>query len=72
MARRRFARLRLIGADAGDAGQLVKWVAGSLSWMREIVKRPANAAGFVLLPRRWGGERSLAWLGRYRRLSKDL
>jgi putative transposase len=37
----------------------------------EIVKRPAKAAGFVLLPRRWVVERSFAWLGRYRRLSKD-
>jgi putative transposase len=71
MARRRFQRLRLIWAEAGYAGQLVKWVAESLSWVLEIVKRPAQAAGFVLLPRRWVVERSFAWLGRYRRLSKD-
>ncbi|MBV8316239.1 MAG: transposase, partial [Planctomycetaceae bacterium] len=27
--------------------------------------------GFILLPRRWVVERTFAWLGRYRRQSKD-
>jgi transposase len=37
----------------------------------EIVKRPDMAKGFVVLPRRWVVERTLAWLGRCRRLAKD-
>jgi len=37
----------------------------------EIVKRPDVAKGFVVLPRRWVVERTLAWLGRCRRLAKD-
>jgi putative transposase len=37
----------------------------------KVVSRPEGAVGFVLLPNRWVVERSLAWLGRYRRLSKD-
>ena len=37
----------------------------------EIVKRIDDAKGFVLLPRRWVVERTLAWLGRCRRLAKD-
>ena len=37
----------------------------------EIVKRPREASGFVLLPRRWVVERSFAWFGRNRRLYKD-
>jgi putative transposase len=37
----------------------------------KTVSRPEGAKGFVLLPKRWVVERSIAWLGRYRRLSKD-
>jgi transposase len=37
----------------------------------EIVKRSDQAKGFVVLPKRWVVERTLAWLNRCRRLSKD-
>jgi putative transposase len=37
----------------------------------EIVKRSDQAKGFVVLPKRWIVERSLAWLNRCRRLAKD-
>jgi len=40
-------------------------------WTLEIVKRPKDAKGFTLLPRRWVVERTFVWFGRYRRLSKD-
>jgi putative transposase len=36
-----------------------------------VVSRPKGSRGFVLLPKRWVGERSLAWLGRFRRNSTD-
>jgi putative transposase len=36
-----------------------------------VVSRPAGAEGWVKLPKRWVVERTFAWLGRYRRLSKD-
>jgi putative transposase len=36
-----------------------------------VVDRPAGAEGWVKLPKRWVVERTFAWLGRYRRLSKD-
>jgi putative transposase len=36
-----------------------------------IVRRAAGASGFVVQPRRCVVERTLGWLGRWRRLSKD-
>ncbi len=38
----------------------------------EIVKRTDHAKGFVVEPKRWIVERSIAWLNRCRRLAKDL
>jgi transposase len=37
----------------------------------EIVKRPDDCSGFVVLPRRWVAERTFSWFGRNRRLAKD-
>jgi putative transposase len=36
-----------------------------------VVRRVAGTKGFVVLPRRWVVERTIGWLGRWRRLSKD-
>ena len=66
-----FPRLQRIWADGGYAGALVAWAAEFAGWILEIVKRPDEAQGFVVLPKRWIVERTLAWLSRYRRLSKD-
>jgi len=67
----RFPRLLLIWADGGYAGKLLDWARGFGRWTVEIVKRSDDAKGFEVLPRRWVVERTFAWLGRYRRLSKD-
>ena len=37
----------------------------------EIIKRSDRAKGFVVLPKRWIVERTIAWLNRCRRLGKD-
>ncbi|MCC5660860.1 IS5 family transposase [Nostoc sp. XA010] len=66
-----FPKLHLIWADAGYAGKLVDWVRYFIGCAIEIVKRSDDTSGFKVLPRRWVVERTLAWLGRYRRLSKD-
>ena len=70
-AKQCFGRLCLIWADGGYAGQLVDWVRCTCDWMLEIVRRSKDSKGFEVLPRRWVVERTFAWLGRYRRLSKD-
>ena len=67
----RFPRLELIWADGGYRGQLADWVASLSGWVLEIVPRPKDSHSFEVLPRRWVVERTLAWLGRCRRLSKD-
>jgi putative transposase len=67
----RFLRLRLIWADGGYSGQVAELVKLTWGWTVEIVKRAADSVGFTVLPRRWVVERTFAWFGRYRRLSKD-
>jgi putative transposase len=66
-----FPRLRRVWADGGYAGQLVEQAKEWGKWVLEIVKRPENLQGFQVLPHRWIVERTFAWLGRFRRLSKD-
>lgn len=64
-------RLQLIWVDGKYAGQLVEWVEQAYGWTLQVVKRPKDAKGWVVLPRRWVIERTFGWLGRYRRLSRD-
>lgn len=67
----RCPRLKLIWADGGYAGQLIEWTRKLGRWVLEIVRRSDDLKGFVVLPKRWIVERTFAWFGRYRRLSKD-
>jgi len=67
----RFPRLQLIWADGGYAGKLVDWVKHICHWVLDIVKRNDELKGFQVLPHRWIVERTFAWLGRWRRLSKE-
>ena len=67
-----FPRLRLIWVDSSYRGQkLAQWLQQNCGWVLDVVKRPADQKGFEVLPRRWVVERTFAWFGRYRRLSKD-
>jgi putative transposase len=51
--------------------KLYEWVEEHVDWDVVIVRRPEGAKGWVTLPIRWTVERTFAWLGRCRRLSKD-
>jgi putative transposase len=42
-----------------------------VGYVIDVVSRPAGSKGFVLLHRRWVVERTFAWIGRYRRHSRD-
>ena len=67
----RFPRLRLIWADQGYKEHFVAWAKAATGWLVEIVAKPKEQRGSAVLPRRWVVERTSAWLGRCRRLSKD-
>ena len=74
LKQRDFPRLKIVWADSKYHNyDLYEWKRRhpSLPWELKIVSRPRGAKGFVLLPKRWIVERSFAWLGRSRRLSKD-
>ena len=57
--------------DGGYQAGVVRWAEDECGYALEVVERPPGAKGFAVLPRRWVVERSFAWAGRYRRLSKD-
>jgi putative transposase len=69
--RGRFPRLEKIFADGGYAGQLEEWTPDETGFDLEIVHKLPDQKGFQVLPKRWVVERTFAWCGRYRRLSKD-
>jgi transposase len=78
-----FTRLSHVWADMGYRGEVIKWIEEKLGWTVEVVQRPRKwvrcpideepppMPRFTVLKRRWVVERTFAWLGRYRRMSKD-
>ena len=68
-------RLSHIWADGNYGGPLVQEVKNVYGFDLEIVNKPKEqkgfSKGFSVLARRWVVERTFAWLGKCRRLSKD-
>ena len=76
------ARLELVWADQGYTGAFARWLHETRGWHLEVVRHPERQLwrygleekpkhAFRVLPRRWVVERTFAWLGQSRRLSKD-
>jgi transposase len=63
--------VELAYVDQGYTGEQAAEAAKKQKIELAVVKLPEAKRGFVLLPRRWVGERSFAWLTRFRRLAKD-
>jgi putative transposase len=77
-------RMEKVWADRGYNGKIGEWIKERLGWTLEIVKPPRRwvrvpadeepppyPAGFIVLPRRWVIERTIAWIMRNRRMSRD-
>lgn len=63
--------LGLVWADAGYAGRLVDWAQDTLGIVLEVVRKLSGQSTFVVLPRRWVVERTLAWISKHRRCVRD-
>ncbi len=65
-------RLEKIWADGAYSGEpLARWCQEEGGWDLEVVERDREAKGFEVIPKRWIVERTLSWIGRNRRMSKD-
>jgi len=67
-----FDRWKGLLVDGGyESEPLRQWCKTWFGVDYQVVKRSDAAKGFEVLPQRWIVERTFAWLGNYRRLSKD-
>jgi putative transposase len=82
-----FPRMEKVWVDQGYSGKGKTWIETQMAWTVEVVERSPRRGWimtqdqglvrvslpktFEHLPRRWVVERTFAWIGRYRRMSKD-
>lgn len=66
------SRLHTVWVDGGFDGEpFMMWVMDVCRWIVQVVLRPAQTKGFVLLKKRWVVERTFGWLMVSRRLVRD-
>lgn len=68
--RKDYERLSVLYADQGYRGPIISELANQYGWKLDIVERH-RSDGFIIKPKRWIVERTIAWFDNYRRLSKD-
>lgn len=69
---KRVQRLHTIWVDGGFSGvPFMMWVMNVCRWIVQVVLRPEQVKGFVLLKKRWVVERTFGWLMGCRRLVRD-
>ena len=82
-----FERMEKVWVDQAYSGTGKTWIEQQMGWTVEVVERSPRRGWimtqdqglvwvtlpktFEHLPRRWVVERTIAWIGRYRRMSKD-
>ena len=70
-ANQKSERLEVVFADKAYRGDLEDELCETLGLQLEITKSDAGEPGFSVEPKRWIVERTLGWLGGWRRLSKE-
>lgn len=66
------SRLTTLWVDGGfDGAPFLMWVMDVCRWVVQVVLRPEQTKGFVLLKKRWVVERTFGWLMGCRRLVRD-
>ncbi|WP_343525996.1 IS5 family transposase, partial [Sphingomonas sp.] len=66
-----YPSLSRLFADGGYAGQKLQNAIAHLDRLAIAIVKRSDTGRFVILPRRWVVERTIAWLNRCRRLAKD-
>ncbi len=70
-AHREYPTLSKVWVDGAYTGEVISNLRAETSLDIEMVKRSDDVKGFAVLPKRWIGERTNGWFGKFRLLSKE-
>ena len=68
---REYPTVSKVWVDGAYTGQVIADLRIETSIDIEMVKRTDDVKGFVVVPKRWIGERTTGWFGKFRILSKE-